>query len=124
MFTLHNKNYLCIVDYNSKFPIITMMEDLSTDSLILSWKIIFFRIWLMKKIMSDAGGNFISDKFKTFCKNLHIEQPVSSSHHHQSNGQVAACIIVIKWTLKKCFNIKPNPQTALYQIISCAAEKI
>ena len=36
MFTLHNKNYLCIVDYHSKFPLINKTEDLSADSLILA----------------------------------------------------------------------------------------
>ena len=28
IFTLHNKNYLCIVDYHSKFPVIKKTEDL------------------------------------------------------------------------------------------------
>ena len=32
MFTLHNKYYICIVDYHSKFPVIKEMEDLSADS--------------------------------------------------------------------------------------------
>ena len=41
-FTLHNKNYLCIVDYHSEFPIIKKkVEDLSTESLIVECKIIF-----------------------------------------------------------------------------------
>ena len=35
MFTLHNKHYLCIVDYHSRFPVIKKAEDLSADSLIL-----------------------------------------------------------------------------------------
>ena len=39
MFTLNNKHYLCIVDYHSKFPIIKKAEDLSADSLILTWKL-------------------------------------------------------------------------------------
>ena len=34
IFTLNNKNYLCIVDNHSKFPVIKKTEDLSTDSLI------------------------------------------------------------------------------------------
>ena len=41
MFTLHNKTYLHIVDYHSKFTVIKKMEDLSADSLILTCKIIF-----------------------------------------------------------------------------------
>ena len=42
MFTLHKKNYLCIVDYVSKFPVIKKTEDLLSDSLILACKIIIF----------------------------------------------------------------------------------
>ena len=41
MFTLHNKNYLCIVDYHSKFPVIKKTEDLLVDSLLLDCKMIF-----------------------------------------------------------------------------------
>ena len=33
MFTLHNKNYFCVEDYHSKFPVIKKMEDLSADIL-------------------------------------------------------------------------------------------
>ena len=36
MFTLNNKNYLCIVDYQSKFPVIKKENDLSTETLILA----------------------------------------------------------------------------------------
>ena len=50
MFTLHNRNYLCIVDYHSKFPVIKKMEDLSADSLILTCKIICSEYSLPKKI--------------------------------------------------------------------------
>ena len=106
MFILHNKYYLCIFDYFSKFPVIKMTEDLSADSLMLACKIIFSEYGLPKKIMSDASGNFISDKFKRFCHSLTIEQAVSSSHHHESNGQVEVCIKFPKHTIKKCLDTK------------------
>ena len=64
MFILNNKLYLSIVDYHSKFPFIKKTEDLSADSLILTCKVIFAEYGLPKKIMSDSGGSFISDKFK------------------------------------------------------------
>ena len=41
MFTLYNKNNLCIVDYHSKFPIVKKAEDMAADSLILVFKVIF-----------------------------------------------------------------------------------
>ena len=74
------------------------MKDLSADSLILNT--IFSEYGFPKKIMSHAGGNFISDKFKTFHRNLNIDQAVLSSYHHQSNGQVEACLRLTKQTLK------------------------
>ena len=49
IFTLHNKIYLFIVDYHSKFPIIKKKEDLSPDSLIPACNFFFFGIWLTKK---------------------------------------------------------------------------
>ena len=100
IFSLNSKHYHCIVDYHSKFPVIKKLEDLPADSLILVCKVIFAEYGLPKKIMSDSGGNFISDKFKTFCKSLNIEQAFLSLYHHQSNGQVDACIKCIKHTLK------------------------
>ena len=50
IFTLRKK-YLCIVDYDSKFPFIKKTEDLSTKSLILVCKIIFSEYGLPKKIL-------------------------------------------------------------------------
>ena len=100
VFHFNNKNYLCIVDYHSKFPAIKRMEGLSTGSLITTTKVIFVEYGIPCKLMSDAGTNFISDKFRKFCSRLNIEQAVSSAYHHQSNGQVKACIKFIKETLK------------------------
>ena len=66
--------------------------------------------------MSDSGGNFLSDKFKTFCKSLNKEQTFSLSYHHQSNGQVEVCIKFVKCTLKKCFDSRVDPYIALLQV--------
>ena len=100
VFHFKNQHYLCIVDYNSKFPVIKRLEGLSTDNLIKMVKTIFAEYGIPHKIMSDVGTNFISDKFWQFCKLVNIEQVVSSAYHHQSNGQVKACIKFIKHTFK------------------------
>ena len=86
MFTLNNRNYLCIVDYHNKFPIVKREEYMSAENLILACKVIFSEYGLLKKITSDAGGNFISDKFRQFCNCMNIDQVTPSSYHHQSNG--------------------------------------
>ena len=102
MFTLNKKYYLCIVDYHSKFPIVNRAEDMSAESLIVACKVIFSEYGLPKRIMSDAGVNFISDKFRKFCKCMNIEQVTSSSYCHQSNSHVEACIKFVKCTMKNC----------------------
>ena len=64
MFILNNKHYLCIIDYHSKFLLIKKIDDLSADSLLIMCKVIFAEYRLPKKIISDSGGNFISDNSK------------------------------------------------------------
>ena len=100
VFHFKNKHYLCIVDYNSKFPVIKRLEGLSVENLINMVKVIFTEYGKTWKIMSDAGTNFISDRFWQFCKSINVEQVISSAYHHVSNGQVEACIKFIKCTFK------------------------
>ena len=68
IFYFKNKHYLCIVDYNSKFPVIKRLEGLSADNLIKMVKTIFPKYGIPRKLMSDMGTNFVSDKFWQFCK--------------------------------------------------------
>ena len=102
IFHFKYKHYLCIVDYNSKFPVSKRIEGLSADNLIKMVKTIFVAYGIPHKIMSDAGTNFVSDKFWKFCKSVNIQQAVSSAYHHQNNGQVKACMKFIKCMFKKC----------------------
>ena len=112
VFQLNNKNYLCVVDFHSKFPVIKRMEGLSAESLIATVKIIFAEYSIPCRLMSDDGSNFISEKFKSFCNSLNIEQAVSSLYQHQSNRQVEACIKFIKHTIKLklwcCYKLEPH----------------
>ena len=59
-------------------------------------KVIFAEYGIPCKLMSDASTNFISDRFRKFCSSPNIEQAVPSAYHHESNGQVEACITFIK----------------------------
>ena len=53
-----------------------------------------------KENISEAGMNFTSDIFRQLCIQMNIEQTTKLSYHHQSNGQVEACIQFIKHTVK------------------------
>ena len=66
--------------------------------------------------MPDAGTNFVSDRFQKFCRAINIEQATSLAYHHQSNGQVEACIKFIKQTFKNCAEFSRDKNMALLQI--------
>ena len=55
-------------------------------------------------------------KFENLCRKLNIEHAVSSSYHHQSNGQVEACIKLVKCTLKNCHDTNSDMHLALLHI--------
>ena len=116
VFLFKNKHYLCIVDYNSKFPVVKRLEGLSADNLIKMVKIIFIKYGIPHKIMSDMGTNFVADKFQQFCKLVNIEQAMSTVYHHQSNRQIEACIKFIKCMFKKCADSGRDINMALLQI--------
>ena len=65
-------------------------------------KVIFAEYGLLRQIISDRGPNSIFNTFQEFCKKLNINHAVSALVNIQSNGQVKACIELIKETMKKC----------------------
>ena len=86
------------------------------QNLITKAKVIFAEYGILHKLMSNAGTNFVSDKFRKFCSSLKIEKAVLSTYHHQSNGQVKACIKFIKCTFNKCADSSGDMNMALLQI--------
>ena len=83
---------------------------------ITTTKVIFGEYGIPHNIMSEAGTNFVSDKFRKFCSRLNIKQAVSAVYHHQNNRQVEACIKFIKHTLKICADSGHDIHIALLQI--------
>ena len=104
-FTWKNIYFLCIVDYHCRFPIVKRAEDMSAESLLVACKVIFSKYRVLSSIMSDEGSNFISDKFRQFCKSMNIEQVASSFYHHQTNSLVEACIKLMKHTMENALKL-------------------
>ena len=119
MFTIYNINYLCVVDYNSKFPIIRRLQGLSAEHLINAVTAIFAEYGILQEIMSGAGTNFVSERFRQFYKSINVEQAVSSTYHHQSNGQFEACIKFIKHTFKNVQNLAGTKTLPCYIYAQC-----
>ena len=86
IFIIKSNTLLFIVDYYSIFPVVKKTDGLSAGNLIRAVKIVFAEFGLPKKLVSDVGMNFISDKLRQLCRQCNIEQAITSSYHHQSNG--------------------------------------
>ena len=76
------KHYSALQITSENSPVVKKTDGLSSDELIRVVKIMFAEFRLPKKIFSDTGTNFISDKFRQFCRQLNIEQVIIPSYHH------------------------------------------
>ena len=83
-----------------KFSVVKNADGILADNLIRVVIFVFPQFGLPKKIVLDAGTNFISLKFKQFCRQMNIQQAVTSSYYHHSNGQVEVCMKFMKHTIK------------------------
>ena len=87
IFLINNKDYHFIDRLPQQIPVIEWFEGLSADNLINTCAIIFAECRLPSSLMSDAGTNSISGKFKDFCRHLDIHHALSSSYDHHSIQQ-------------------------------------
>ena len=117
IFMINNEN-LYIIDYFSKFPVVKRVESLSAKDLMQAAKVVFAEFGLAKKLVSDAGTNFVSEHFKEFCRHMNTDLVVTSLYHHQSKSMMEAFIKFVKCSIKKCRQTNNDVHFALLQIRS------
>ena len=79
-----NNENIMYLDYYSTHPVVMKVGSMSAEDLIQAAKVIFIEFGLPQKIVSELST--ILAWFKKFCRHLNIDQAVTSSYHHQSNG--------------------------------------
>ena len=60
IFHFKYKHYLCIVDYDSKFPVVKRLEGLSADNLINMVKIIFAKYGIPPTSLQIGSSNSVN----------------------------------------------------------------
>ena len=78
-FMVNGKIALCVVDYHSTFPIVKKVNSVSADNLVQMTKLILAGYRLPKKIILDAGKNFLSETLNAFWKKMNIQQMIAIS---------------------------------------------
>ena len=99
LFSLYHKEYVAVVDYNSKFIEMAQLRDESAKCVIDNVKKIFSRHGIPRIVQSDNGSQFTSNEFKQFATSWDFEHSTSSPEYPKSNGLVERHIQTLKRTL-------------------------
>lgn len=106
----HGKTYLIITDSYSKWPEVYEMSKVDSLNTIQKLRDCFARFGLPNTIISDNGTQFVSEEFKTFCKNNGIVHLTSAPYHPSTNGAAENSVKSFKYALNKMLSDKSNAQ--------------
>ena len=102
LFSIENHNYLIIVDYYSKYPVVKRLPEPSPSSVVIAiTKQVFAEHGIPTKVVSDNGPHFASTQYRDFAKTWDFKHVTSSPHYPRSNGFVERQIQTIKHVIKK-----------------------
>ena len=114
IYELNGRHYLLVVDYYSKFPITRLLNDITAATVCDHFSSIFSEHGRPDTILADFGSQYISEKFRTKCKNSNITLLFSSPYHHQANSLAERTVRTMKSLLKKAIEDKQCPYEAVW----------
>ena len=111
LFHLHGKNYLLIVDYFSKYPIIHHLSNsTSCETIINKIKDTLSLFGIPTILLTDNGPQFSAPLFATFASEWEFKHITSSPHYPQYNGFIERHVQTVKQILQKTIG---DPRKAL-----------
>ncbi len=122
LFTLRNKDYLIIADYNTKFFEISELPNTLATTVISHTKNVFARFGIPKSVISDNGPQFASQEYKLFSQQWDFIHNTSSPEYPQSNGFIERTIQTVKRSLKKAMVNSEDPALALLALRTTPAK--
>ena len=99
--TKNSLKYLLIVDYYSRFPVLSKLGSTTSRVLVQEMKAVFAKLGVPNVIVSDGGPQYTSAEFRDFMKHWQIEHRVSSPRNPQSNGMAEHCVQTMEASLLK-----------------------
>ena len=107
--------YLVIIDYYSKMPIVQKMPTSQCNSanMITILKELFAEHGIPEQIRSDNGSQFASHLFTEFTKDWNIKHSTSSPRNPRSNGQAESAVKIVKGLLTHAKCSGQGPYLAL-----------
>ena len=117
--TFNGSEYLVIVDYYSKMPIVWKMPTSQCNSakVITVLKELFAEHGIPEEIQLDNGPQFASHLFAEFTKDWNLKHSTSSPRNPRSNGKAESAVKIVKGLLKhtKCSGQDPYLTLLVYR---------
>ena len=105
LFYVENSEYLIVVDYLTKWPIVRELRHGSSSKVVTEMlKEIFSDFGTPMRVVSDNGPQFSSRLFREFCAKHDVQHDTSSPLHSSGNGQVERTIGTVKGIMKRCIS--------------------
>ncbi|XP_044166856.1 uncharacterized protein K02A2.6-like [Acropora millepora] len=114
IFEFNANKYLMIVDYYSRFPVITLLSDRTSNTVCNHFMSVLAEYGLPATIIADFGSQYISERFKTKCEQSGITLQCGSSYHYKANSLAERSIGTCKTLLRKALEEGECPYTALW----------
>ena len=114
LFSLHQKDYLVIVDRYSGFPWVFKLTNTNTDAIIKCFRQVIRTFGAPQSCRTDGGPQFRS-AFVTFCDEWGIRHELSSPYNPRSNGLAEATVKNMKYLLAKYHSNWENFEMALLE---------
>ena len=95
------KQYLVVVDYYSRYPVISTLSALSSASVINKLKAMFATHGLPCEVVTDGGSQFTSAAFAEFAKQCEFVHTATSPHFPQANGEAERAVRTAKHIIKQ-----------------------
>jgi hypothetical protein len=112
IFSYSRRDYLLVVDYFSKFPLVVLLPDKTASSVVNMLKSLFSIYGTPMTVLAD-NMPFASQQMRQFASNWNFEIVTSSPQYPRSNGQAERCIQTVKMLMKKAEESKTDPHIAL-----------
>lgn len=101
---LLNKNFLIMVDANSKWPEVFPMKKITSFKTIEILRTVFARNGIPEQIVSDNGPQFTSHEFDEFIRKNGIKHFKSAPYHPATNGLAERFVQTFKRSLESMRN--------------------
>ena len=101
IFTCEDQSFLLTVDVTSRFPVVRILANETTRSVLNAIKGIYCDFGLPKRVLLDNGPCFKSREFKEFHAKLNISVENTSAYNHRSVGSAEHMVQTIKQIMMK-----------------------